>query len=356
MELDPASLTLEEMMQLDSLALHQMAKKSTGSLTRYRALLGRLLLAIHRTDAYLEHGCSSGVHYAILQLGLSRKEARLLILVARDLESLPHLRYLANNGNIEWSKLREIVRVATPETEQQWAELCSNHTYAQIEARVAQSQRGEIPPERATSSAPRSEFRCQFEPDQMAVMERGLQVVCQLAGRALSMAEAIELLFAEKLAEHDLDEENLENVRQESLKDLQWTDLIQAETEDCPGNPEITIINPKSRVPTKAQRRKILRRDGYRCCVPGCLEVSAPLEHTPPTASGSTSTTSSTTPSAASPSAKTSQPSVPNATKTSTTATSKSPAPPRTENLSQQILRESYQRRRMARAAGQRTG
>jgi len=104
----------------------------------------------------------------------------------------------------------------------------------------------------------------------MAVMERGLQVVCQLAGRALSMAEAIELLFAEKLAEHDLDEESLEKVRQEALKDLQWTDLIQAETEECPGNAEITIVNPKSRVPTKAQRRKILRRDGYRCCVPGC--------------------------------------------------------------------------------------
>ena len=98
MELDPASLTLEEMMQMDSFALDQMARKSTGSLTRYRALLGRLLLAIHRTDAYLEHGCSSGVHYAILQLGLSRKEARVLLLVARELESLPYLRYLANNA------------------------------------------------------------------------------------------------------------------------------------------------------------------------------------------------------------------------------------------------------------------
>ena len=270
MKLDPASLTLEEMMQMDSLALHQMAKKSTGSLTRYRALLGRLLLAIHRTDAYLEHGCSSGVHYAILQLGLSRKEARLLLLVARDLESLPYLRYLANNGEIDWSKLREIVRVATPETERQWADLCSHQTYAQIEARVAQSQRGEIPPERPLSTAPRSEFRCQFEPDQMAVIQRGLQVVCQLAGRALSMAEAIEFVFAEKLSEHDVDEENLEHVRKEALKDLQWTDLIQAETQPCPDNPEITIINPKSRVPTKAQRRKILRRDGYKCCVPGC--------------------------------------------------------------------------------------
>jgi hypothetical protein len=230
MELDPASLTLDEMMQLDSHALHQMAKKSTGSLTRYRALLGRLLLAIHRTDAYLEHGCSSGVHYAILQLGMSRKEAKRLVAVARELESLPYLRYLANNGEIEWSKLREIVRVATGETEQHWAQLCRDHTYAQIEDLVARSQRGEIPSDQPEPRSPRSELRCHFEPDQMAVLERGLQIMCQQAGRALSMAEAIELLFAEKLAGHEVDEEQLESVSQEALKDLQWTDTINGRT------------------------------------------------------------------------------------------------------------------------------
>ena len=270
MELDPASLSLDELMQMDWHALHQMAKKSTGTLTRYRALLGRLLLAIHRTDAHLQNGCCSGAHYAVLQLGLPRKEALRLIGVARELESLPTLRYLASTGQIEWSKLREIVRVATQETEKHWADLCGQHTYAQIEDMVARSQRGEIPPDRAEPRAPRSELRCQFEPDQMAVMERGLQVMCQQAGRALSMAEAIELLFAEKLAGHEVDEEELQSVSQEALKDLQWTDVIQAETEECPHNPEITIVNPKSRVPTPAQRRKILRRDGYRCCVPGC--------------------------------------------------------------------------------------
>jgi len=49
-----------------------------------------------------------------------------------------------------------------------------------------------------------------------------------------------------------------------------WTDVINAETEACPENPEIEIVNPRSRVPTRAQRRKILRRDGYCCAVPGC--------------------------------------------------------------------------------------
>lgn len=271
MEIDPVTMTLDEMMQMDSLALHHLAKKSAGTLTRYRALLGRLLLAIQRTYAYLEYGCSSSVHYAILQLGLPRKEANELIRVSRELEALPYLLRLANAGELEWSKLREIVRVATAATERKWAELCRDHTYAQIEDLVARSQRGEVPPDQPALARPRSELRCRFEPDQMAVLERGLQLMCQVAERALSMEEAIEMLFAEKLAGHDeVDEEKLQSVRLACLQDLQWTHLINAETEECPDNPEVQMVNPRSRVPTKAQRGKILRRDGYHCSVPGC--------------------------------------------------------------------------------------
>jgi len=90
---------------------------------------------------------------------------------------------LANEGRINWSKLREIVRVATLETEHQWAELCAQHTYAEIENLVARSQRGEIPAVQPTRTPPRSELRLHFEPDQMAVLERGLQLMCQLNGR-----------------------------------------------------------------------------------------------------------------------------------------------------------------------------
>lgn len=270
MELDPASLSLDELTEMDALALHHLAKKSAGTLTRYRALLGRLILAMERTGAYLEFGCSGGVHYAILQLGLPARTARILVRVTRELESLPYLRYLANNGLIEWSKLREIVRVATAETERQWAELCGERTYAEVEDLVARSGRGEIPPDRSVVPGPRSELRCRFEPDQMAVVERGLQVMCQEAGRALSMAEAIEWLFAEKLAGHPVDEEIPESIREEELKNLRWTDVINAETEACPNNGGVEIVNPRSRLPTKAQRRQILRRDGYCCAVPGC--------------------------------------------------------------------------------------
>ncbi len=268
MDLDPFSLSLEELLRLDSLALHHLAKKSAAMRTCCEVLSGRLLLAIERTGVYREHGCSGGVHYGVMQLGLPLRKARLLVRVARELEGLPYLRLLANQGMIEWSKLREIVRVATLETEREWADICKKRTYAEIEKLVARSQRGEIPGDCDLREGPRSELRCHYSPEQMAVLERGLQVMCQQAGRAIGMGEAIELLFAEKLNDGALaDEEELGLVRQEALKDLGWVDVIQAETEVVE---DIRIVNPKSRIPTKVQRGKILRRDGYCCAVPGC--------------------------------------------------------------------------------------
>ena len=87
MEFDSVPLTLDEMLQMDSHALHQMALISAGTLTRYRALFVRQLLAIGRTAAHFELGCSSAAHYGIVQLGLPVKEVRRLIQVARELEA-----------------------------------------------------------------------------------------------------------------------------------------------------------------------------------------------------------------------------------------------------------------------------
>ena len=192
MELDPLSLTLQELLRMEPRDLHQLARKAVGSLSRYRALTGWLLLAIHRNEAYWEYGCNSGVHFGVNQLGLSRKEAVRLLLVARELESLPHLRRLANQGEISWCKLREVVRVATLETERDWAKLCAQRNYAEIEDLVARSQRGEIPVEKPVRVRPRSELRWKFEPDQMAALERGMQSLGQREGRLLTMEKAVE--------------------------------------------------------------------------------------------------------------------------------------------------------------------
>ena len=116
----PHQLTTTQLLALGSHAVDQLARSALGTLTSYRLLLGRCLLAIERSQSYLEFGCSSAVHYAVSQLGLSAQNARATLRVTRQLEDLPLLTLAAEEGWLPWSKLREVARVATPETESHW--------------------------------------------------------------------------------------------------------------------------------------------------------------------------------------------------------------------------------------------
>ena len=128
---NPTAFTAQQLADLGAYALHHLALRSSGTLAAYRLLLGRCLLAIQRTDLHCEHGCSSAIHYAIRVLGMAPKEARTLRYVAQRLEELPRLSLEASQGRIEWSKLREVVRVASAETESEWIQLCARHSYGE---------------------------------------------------------------------------------------------------------------------------------------------------------------------------------------------------------------------------------
>ena len=92
--------------------------------TRYCLLLGRCLLAMHRSQSYLQFGCSSAIHYATSVLGMRADTARQLRRLAFCLESLPLLTQHAQDGSLSWAKHREVARVATPDSEAFWIEVC----------------------------------------------------------------------------------------------------------------------------------------------------------------------------------------------------------------------------------------
>ena len=192
---------------------------------------------MQRSDLHLEHGCSSAIHYATRVLGMKAKEARLLRHVASRLGELPGLAQQAARGEIEWSKLREVVRVASPETEAVWLELCMNRSYAQIERLVSLTGYGQFPgeagPGRRTSEF--SELTIHLSAEARVIYDRGLQAMSQEAGKMLEFAEAVEFLFAEYLARRPLDEQGLEAARAEARQDLAAEQLRdEALSEKCP--------------------------------------------------------------------------------------------------------------------------
>lgn len=289
--LDPTHYNAKQLEALGPHALHHLAVRSCGTLAAYRLLLGRCLLAIQRSDLHYEHGCSSAIHYAMRVLGMARKDALTLRRVARQLEELPRLSLQASGGTIEWSKLREVVRVASEETESVWIELCARHTYSEIERLVALTPYGQLPGEAKASRNPVDlvDLRCVLSPEAMVIVERGLQSLSQEAGKVVALAEGIEFVFAEYLARRPLDERLLEKARSAAQEDLaaeetrdqallqkcpvrvlQWMDTVNAQAESLPANPEVKLVTREPRVPSARMRRDLLRRDGYCCATPGC--------------------------------------------------------------------------------------
>ena len=215
----PALWGLEELMSHGDDVLFELAIQSVGSVTVQHYLAGRCLLAIEKLKAYEKYGLSGSTHYAVRFMGLSRKEAQTVRRVAARLEDLPRLRQAGMHGEVWWSQLREVVSVATPETDILWFELCRNLTCKEIRELVKLTPRGGIPgsvdspPERRTS-----EYRTRFSPEVVTMIERGLRLLSKKEGKSLTFAEGVEKLFAKLLGKKRYDPES-EKMREEAWKE-----------------------------------------------------------------------------------------------------------------------------------------
>jgi hypothetical protein len=278
-------LSTDQLAALGAHAVHQVACSALGTLTTYRLILGRCLLAVQRSEIFLEFGCSGAVHYAVSQLGISAQQARSLLRVTRLLEELPLLTLAAEEGWLSWSKLREVVRVATPESEAYWLEMCKQLNYHDLERLVARGTQPDC------QEPVVSQLRLHFGSDALQVLERTVQVVCQEAGQALSPAQVLELVCADYLARRGPFEPELDRAAEDhntaalecSARDI-WQAATACEESACPGNEAVHLVepapahwenarlrfNPQARGVTPAQRAELVRRDGYRCKTPGC--------------------------------------------------------------------------------------
>ena len=77
---------------------------------------------IMRRRLFREFGHSSINQYAVQELGFSKSRTDDFVRLARKLENLPRVRDAVASGNLGYTKAREIVGVATPETQDTWLE------------------------------------------------------------------------------------------------------------------------------------------------------------------------------------------------------------------------------------------
>ncbi len=125
------------------LPAEQVHARFTATLREAEAVRKNLVLwfaDIHRRKLYLELGYTSIYAYAVEAHGFSKTRCAQFVRIAESLEELPVLRRSLAAGGVPWTRAREVVKVATPETDRAWVEEARRSSRRELERKVAAAQ------------------------------------------------------------------------------------------------------------------------------------------------------------------------------------------------------------------------
>jgi len=270
--------------------VHASLRRSLRALEHARHCAVLWFADVQRRRLYRDLGYSSINQYAQEGLGFSKSRTRDFVRLAAKLDILPAVRKAMSDGELGYTKAREIVTVATPETEDRWLaaakaprkELMLQVKRAKRAARVDPGQ-GELVPSEPAVVAPGElpvRFQVDFTPEQearRAALVEKLHKLGEVANdRAELMLEALAALVDSK-------EKGPRGPRREGppvqihvheekgqIK-AEGRLLSRADAERMRCDAVICMNGERSRatIPPRI-RREVLSRDRHRCRAPGC--------------------------------------------------------------------------------------
>ena len=299
---------------LHSLAMSVNERLLTARRGHRRAEFQLAILLAEMDTGRLFHqlGYPSLASYAEVVLELNPRTARELAALGRKLPGLPFVTSKLEAGELDWTKARELVRVATPETEQAWVNRASVLTSRVLEAEVAGAMFGELPPEGPPDPIRRPALQrvvFTMESADAEVLRTAIAAVraATHVGEAELSDGAILAMMARNTmvaAESELASsgsaptgeryrvvlEHCPTSRRTVSPDAEVSDTIVAEA-FC--DAEILDMRPGpnqghvTRTVPEVTRRKVFHRAGWKCEVPECRNrFWIDIHHMKPRASG----------------------------------------------------------------------
>lgn len=131
-----------------------------------------LILEFDRSEAWAEQHALSCAHWLGWRLGWSRSMATERLRVAHALDVLPVLHKAFGHGELSYSKVRAVTRVARPDDEADWVEIAKAATAAELEKIVRRCRRATRSEELAQDQAQQQEryLHTEFDDDGMLVI------------------------------------------------------------------------------------------------------------------------------------------------------------------------------------------
>ncbi len=251
---------------------------------------GRCLLLALRSGAHLHLGFGSFNEYVERLFGYRARTTQEKLRVAEALETLPGIAGALETGGLSWSAVRELTRVAVPETEREWLAAATGKTVHQLEELVAGKAPGDDPVSPANPSGRRVVLRFEVAPETLALWREAMSRLRELSGGPLDDDAALILLARQALeGPSDAGRASYQialDVCSECSRGSQHAagELVPVGSEviamaQCDGqhlgahvgaaSTASDVSRAKQTVPPRI-RRAVLRRDQRRCVVPGC--------------------------------------------------------------------------------------
>lgn len=337
--------------------LRDRALSASITLVKGRLVLGDCLLEMFDRELYWTWGYSSMNQFVQLFLRIDVTEAKAARFVAKRLRVLPLLREAAEAGELRWTHLHEVCRVATPDTEDEWLAAARKPGIRRLRSLVRRALKGQSPSEDPLEPpAPVTiQFLMELIQEESELQQGAVSALSVQAGRPLTPREAhMELYRAavegrirtsargvveteEVLRDmarmrQEQDEREAAAAREEALRTreagaaeteapaadgltsdpapapepdgltsdlssevheeeppwLPWAAALVQETA-CPDNPDLQVVTSSRKTPEpeincscqdcqeqrsrhipRSVRRKVMRRDGFRCQCPDC--------------------------------------------------------------------------------------
>ncbi|MFZ5889662.1 MAG: HNH endonuclease [Myxococcota bacterium] len=269
---------------------------------------GRLLCDALRAGVHRRLGFASFGEYVGRLLGYNGRLVKEKLRVAQGLEALPLTSEALRTGELTWSAVRELTRVATVDSEREWLTAAHGLTVRQVEELVSGRALGDLPSDPEDPKLRRHVLRFEVAGETRALVLDALAKLRRDAGEALDDDSAL-LLMARKLltesgedadaekTEAEVDAEKLKaakaNAARASYQVLVTTcracgrseqighgerhaiapevlemSLCDAQIVDDSVEPHVGQ-RPKQTIPS-ALRTYVWRRDNGRCVVSGC--------------------------------------------------------------------------------------
>jgi 5-methylcytosine-specific restriction endonuclease McrA len=290
-------------------------KKSVGAMEQAQQCAVLWFGEIMRRRLYRKLGYSTINQYAHVELKFCKTRTGDFVQLARKLEHLPAVRESVESGELGYTKAREIIKVATPKTEEGWLTAAKDNSRRELERKVAvarkraksdpnQAELMPIPSElNIPPAAPPVRLTVEMTSEQFAIYEALLEKLHKqgpLGNRAEMLLEAM----AELVEAH---------AQKAPRGAFQSSPPFQIHIHQCPDCSKATISTSKGELPVSkevmeraqcdsqvdeegkrntstippATRRKVLSRDRHCCRAPGCEHTKfLEVHHVIPRADG----------------------------------------------------------------------